>query len=198
LLASLFKVNDKSFRSVTKDNASVCFLVEVNNEFCKPRPTLVAIDNPDYNFFPYFVKLHRCGGSCDNVQPSVQSCTPLQYNIVPVTVQVIGTSETKIINEKNHTRCGCECVVSPDNCNLELEDWRPDMCQCKCKYNDTTSKPCGQGMIWSKSYCRCRCNKAPEQCGANKVKEAFCNDKTKFSLNSSSSRFEIRSNLFHL
>lgn len=143
--------------------------VEVNNEFCKPRPTLVAIDNPDYKFFPYFVKLHRCGGSCDNVQPSVQSCTPLQYNEVPVTVQVIGTSETKVIKEKNHTRCGCECVISPDNCDLEFEDWRPDMCQCKCKYNDTPPVPCGQGMIWSRSHCRCMCNKVPEQCGPNKV-----------------------------
>ncbi|KAL9980734.1 hypothetical protein ACROYT_G009370 [Oculina patagonica] len=143
--------------------------VHVNNEFCSPRPTLVAIDNPNYKFFPYFVKLHRCGGSCDNVQPSVQSCVPLQYNEVPVTVQVIGTSATKVIMEKNHTRCGCECVISPDDCNLDLEDWRPDICQCKCKYTDTPPVPCGQGMNWSKNHCRCMCNKEPEQCGPNKV-----------------------------
>ncbi|KAJ7374008.1 hypothetical protein OS493_009336 [Desmophyllum pertusum] len=143
--------------------------VRINNEFCSPRPSLVPIDNPNYKYFPYFVKLHRCGGSCDTIQPSVQSCIPLQYEEVPVTVKVVGTLETKIIKEKNHTRCGCECVISQDNCNLEFEDWRPDLCQCQCKYGDTPPKPCEQGLDWSKNHCRCMCNKTPELCGPNKV-----------------------------
>ena len=163
-----------SWTVFAKNQHFACFLVKVNNEFCKPRPTLVAIDNPDYKFFPYFVKLHRCGGSCDNVQPSVQSCTPLQYNDVPVTVQVIGTSETKIIKEKNHTRCGCECVISPDECDSKFEYFRQDMCQCKCRYDDTPPVPCGQGMVWNKSHCRCMCNKVPEHCGPNKVRRSSC------------------------
>lgn len=147
------------------------FLVRVKNEFCRPRPTLVAIDSPNYKFFPYFVKLHRCGGSCDNVQPSVKSCIPLQWKVVNVTVQVVGTSATQVIQEQNHTRCGCDCVMTPDKCNFELEDWKPDTCQCKCKYRDTPPVPCEQGMTWNKNRCRCMhmCNKKPQQCGPNKV-----------------------------
>ena len=141
----------------------------MNNEFCKPRPTLVAIDHPNYKFFPYFVKLHRCGGSCEDLQPSVQSCIPLQYNEVNIEVQLVGSSAANVIKEKNHTRCGCECVIKPDQCNLDLEDWRPEKCQCKCKYNDTTPETCGQGMTWNKNLCRCMCKKEPEQCGSNKV-----------------------------
>lgn len=141
----------------------------VNNEFCRPRPTLVPIDNPDFKYFPYFVKLHRCGGSCDNIQPSVQSCIPLEYNEVSVTVQVVDTSEMRTIKEKNHTHCGCECVLSPEDCDFELEDWKPDTCQCKCRYSDAPPVPCGAGMTWSKTHCRCMCNKQPERCGPNKV-----------------------------
>jgi len=143
--------------------------VQIGNEYCRPRPTLVPIDNPNYKFFPYFVKLHRCGGSCDTIQPSVQSCIALQFTEVPVTVQVVGTKKTKTIIERNHTRCGCECVISPSDCNLELEEWRPDLCQCRCKYGDKPPVPCGNGLVWSKNHCRCICNKEQEICPPNKV-----------------------------
>lgn len=151
--------------------------VHVNNEFCRPRPTVVAIDDPNYKFFPYFVKLHQCGGSCNMIQPSVQSCVPLQFTEVPVTVQVVGTNKMKTVIKRNHTRCGCECVINPSDCDLDLEDWRPDLCQCKCKYGDTPPVPCGNGLTWSKNDCRCMCNKEPETCPPNKVwdsKECGC------------------------
>ena len=144
-------------------------LAKFDNELCKPRSTLVAIDKPSFKFFPYFVKLDRCGGSCNNIQPSIKSCVPLQYNEVSVSVKMVSTGETKIIKERNHTHCGCQCVITLDDCNLELEDWRPELCQCKCKFGDKPPTPCRDGFRWSKKDCRCICDKAPETCPSNKV-----------------------------
>lgn len=143
--------------------------VRVSNEFCRPRPTLVPIDNPEFKFFPYFVKLHQCGGSCDHIQPSVKSCIPLEDNEVSVTVQMVGTSEMRVIKVKNHTRCGCECVHGPENCDFELEEWKPDLCQCQCRNRDRPPVPCEAGKTWSKAQCRCVCNKQPQSCGPNKI-----------------------------
>lgn len=156
--------------------------VRLGNELCRPRPTLVPIDDPEFKFFPYFVKLHQCGGSCDHIQPSVKSCIPLEYDEVSVTVQVVGTDEMRTTQVKNHTRCGCECVHGPKDCDLELEEWKPDLCQCQCRNRDRPSVPCGAGMTWSRAQCRCVCNKQPQSCGPNKVwnKEAcecVCKDR---------------------
>lgn len=143
--------------------------VHVENEYCRPRPTLVAIDKPNYKFFPYFINLHRCGGSCKKIQPSVRSCVPTQYTEVPVTVQVVGTKQWIEISMRNHTSCGCECTLSPSQCDPIWENWKPDLCQCRCKYGDKPPKPCGNGLVWSKNDCRCVCNKEPEICPLNKV-----------------------------
>lgn len=153
-----------------------------DNELCKPRSTLVAIDKPSFKFFPYFVKLDRCGGSCNDIQPSIKSCVPVKYNEVSVSVKMVSTGETKIIKERNHTHCGCQCVITLADCNLELEDWRPDLCQCKCKFGDKPPTPCRDGFRWSKKDCRCICDKAPETCPSNKVWSAteckcVCKDK---------------------
>lgn len=143
---------------------------KIDNECCRPRPTLVAIDNPNFKFFPYFVKLNRCGGSCDRIKPTVKSCISLQFREVPVTVQVVGTEEMTTIKERNHTQCGCECVIGFEDCNLEFEEWRPDLCQCKCKYGKKgPQKPCDNGFRWSKRHCRCVCDKEPQTCPSNKA-----------------------------
>ena len=146
-------------------------LAKFDNELCKPRSTLVAIDKPSFKFFPYFVKLDRCGGSCNDIQPSIKSCVPLQYNEVSVSVKMVSTGETKIIKERNHTHCGCQCVITIDDCNLELEDWKQELCQCKCRFGDKPPTPCRDGFRWSKKDCRCICDKAPETCPSNKVWE---------------------------
>ena len=150
------------------------YIVHVENEYCRPRPTLVAIDNPSYKFFPYFINLHRCGGSCDKIQPSVLSCVPTRSTEVPVTVQVVGTKRWTKISMQNHTSCGCECTLSPSQCDPIWENWKPDLCQCRCKYGDKPPKPCGNGLVWSKNDCRCVCNKEPEICPPNKV-WSLCN-----------------------
>ena len=75
---------------------------------------------------------------------------------------------------QNHTSCGCECTLSPSQCDPIWENWKPDLCQCRCKYGDKPPKPCGNGLVWSKNDCRCVCNKEPEICPPNKV-WSLCN-----------------------
>lgn len=137
------------------------------NEYCRARPTLVALDHPKYDLFPFFVMLHRCGGSCGNIQPTQRECVAVEYNDVEVHAFSPNTGTPQKVKLRNHTRCGEGCVAKPEHCNPITHRWDGANCDCQCMYNDSDPPKgtCGQGFIWNRGTCRCECGKVPEECG---------------------------------
>nr|QNH72562.1 toxin candidate TRINITY_DN4281_c0_g1_i1 [Ceriantheomorphe brasiliensis] len=140
----------------------------IANEYCMPRPTLVDIDRPTYNFFPYVVKLNRCGGSCNSIAPNIKHCVPTSSTDIKITVFSPITGGTHTIVQKNHTACGCQCVAKATDCDPDTQTWKPDHCRCECKYKEPPV-PCPAGSKWDSGKCKCVCSTVPEKCSNKKV-----------------------------
>lgn len=144
----------------------------MDNEYCRARPTLVALDHPTYRFFPYFVMLHRCGGSCGTSQPTIRECVATEYNEVEIHVYIQSLGQTKKIKERNHTKCGHSCVAKPEDCNPKYQIWNEGNCKCECLFNnsDPPAGSCPVDHKWNRGTCGCECAKPPETCGIREVR----------------------------
>jgi len=106
-----------------------------------PHETVIALD-PNYRYYPFFVKLHRCAGS-GHVSPFLRHCVPKSSGYEELNIEVY-TKESNFkkvatILVKNHTSCVHECKAKAD-CNCSVEDWDDDTCTCKCRYPDEPPK----------------------------------------------------------
>lgn len=110
--------------------------LDLNNVYCgTPSETVVAVDSGNHGYFPYFVKLHRCLGSYSSFSPSQRRCVPSSYKVLKIQVySLLEDYKATTITVKNHTQCTHECVNTIDNCDLSLEAWNEDQCECKCMY----------------------------------------------------------------
>jgi len=114
---------------------------------CAPRLTLVQVDKEHPGtYYPYFVQVKRCGGTC-NLHPDIQNCFPTSSEDVKIPLLDFHTNNAAILKFKSHTACGCGCVHSSDDCNLEFEKWDKYACRCVCQYpkGPPKDKPCKAG-----------------------------------------------------
>ena len=104
----------------------------------EPVPTVVAVDPPRHRFRPYFVSLHRCQGSVDNLSPNVKVCRATTYRNVQLEAFSMEKMRHYVVTVRNHTRCGSECAheASPLKCDLRVQEWNEDKCECVCKFRD--------------------------------------------------------------
>ncbi|XP_078362202.1 uncharacterized protein LOC144646480 [Oculina patagonica] len=139
----------------------------LENIHCKTHETVVPVDPNDHGYFPYFVKLHRCAGSANTVSPKVQHCVVKSYDELNIQVYSRSTNFRRAtITMKNHTSCAHECVASPADCDLTVQDWSNDLCACKCRYPNGPPKElaCKDGFRWNSHKCKCECDRAPDPC----------------------------------
>lgn len=159
----------------------------LRNVDCAPYIDHVATDPENYNYDPYYVKLHRCHGKHYAQNPKNVRCVPKADGVVPVTyhaVNQLGNLETRTID--NHTACTQECIISQKDCT-PFEQFREATCGCSCdNYTSTTGKKnCEAPFIWQQSACNCICpiNAATTTCARRKVfstEECGCVCKAKF------------------
>ena len=138
------------------------------NLFCKPHPTLVALGHPEYEYFPYFVTLHRCVGSCGTSNPNNKGCVVLSYTDIFIPSLSFKTNQQKMVITKNHTRCGCKCLTKKSDCNLKYQRWDGFSCECQCLHKNSPPS-CPNGTRWNSKDCQCECTKVPTVCTVNKV-----------------------------
>ena len=96
----------------------------LHNVFCGAYETVVPVDPTGHEYYPFFVKLHRCAGSASTVSPNVQHCVAKTYDNIQV-----GSAIMMI----NHTSCAHACVASPDDCDSSVQVWNDSLCACKCR-----------------------------------------------------------------
>ena len=135
------------------DNISV---VELDNELCRPRRTVVAVDPSEYRYYPYFISLHQCNGACQNYTPLIRHC--VKKEAAPVYLWVFNelTQQNETLVLYNHTSCKCECVLDGSGCK-ETQKWDQKKCQCVC--DQSQPKSCPEFYEWDESQCQCLCDR---------------------------------------
>ena len=149
------------FNSIVFSPSNVNFLkcVSMNNQEFKPRAKLIDVNSNEPMFYPFSIKVNKCGGSCNSINdPYAKLCVPdISKNI---NVKVFNLMSR--INETRHViwheTCKCICRLSASVCNLR-QRWSEDKCRCECK--ELTGKGiCDKGFIWNPSNFKCECDKS--------------------------------------
>ena len=51
--------------------------VSMNNQKCKVTPKIVDINSNSPMFYPFSIKVNKCGGNCNNINdPYAKTCVP--------------------------------------------------------------------------------------------------------------------------
>ena len=68
--------------------------ISINNQQCKKRPEIINIISNEPLFYPYSIKLNKCGGSCNNINdPYTKLCV----------LNVVKNMNVKVLNLMSRT-----------------------------------------------------------------------------------------------
>ena len=97
---------------------------------CKPRAAVIETrSGPKFDYYPYFVKLHRCSGTWKETSPLLVICVPDKVEILRTRAKLAEGSKAVTLEVVNHTSCKSECVMKRSEC---LAPARFDDKSCKC------------------------------------------------------------------
>ena len=140
--------------NVLNVNFLECF--SMSNQGCKARPKVIDVNANETVFYPYSIKVNRCGKSCNNINdPYAKLCVPdLVKNVnVKVFNLMSRINETRQIIW--HRTCKCVCRLTSAICNSR-QLWNEGRCRCECA--ELANKGiCDKGYIWNPSNCACEC-----------------------------------------
>lgn len=134
-----------------------------DNAICAPRPAMIQLSKVfGASLFPSFVILHRCGGSCS--LQDAQHCTvtakdAINAQILEIINQQIFFKDMKLYN---HTACGCDCIKTASECDLQKQTWNTENCKCDCIEDGSQCDSATQS--WDTTTCACKCDTAPQIC----------------------------------
>ena len=92
--------------------------VSINNQKSKVRPKIFNINSNNPMFYPFSIKVNKCGGNCNNINdPYAKICVPDIVKDLNVGVfnLMSRTNETRHI--KWHATCKCICRLDKIICN---------------------------------------------------------------------------------
>ena len=104
--------------------------ISMNNQVCKVRPEIIAVNNNEPVFYPFNIKRSKCSSSCNNINdPYAKICVSDAVKNLNVKVfnPVSRTNETRHI--KWHETCKCECRLDASVFNNK-QRWNDDKCRC--------------------------------------------------------------------
>ena len=102
----------------------------MNNQVCKVRPEIIAVNNNEPVFYPFNIKRSKCSSSCNNINdPYAKICVSDAVKNLNVKVfnPVSRTNETRHI--KWHETCKCECRLDASVFDNK-QRWNDDKCRC--------------------------------------------------------------------
>ena len=146
-----------NFFNAVKVNYLEC--MSIINQKGMSRPKIIDIKNNEPVFYPYFIKVNKYSGSCNNINdPFAKLCVPdVSKNInIKVFNLMSRINETRQIVW--HEICKCVCRLTTAICNSR-QTWNEDKCRCKCKEDLINKLVCDKGYIWNPSTCACECDK---------------------------------------
>ena len=108
-------------------------------------------------FYPYSIKVNKCGGSCNNIN------NPYARLYVPDYIKNINVKVFNLMQRIKeliwHETCKCVCRLTTSIYNNK-QIWNEDKCRCKCKENIIDKEICDKGFIWDPSNCMCEFDKS--------------------------------------
>ena len=132
--------------------------ISMKNQECKTRTQVVNINSNNPIFYPFNIKINKCGGNCNNINnPYAKICVPdiMKDLNVKVFNLISKTNQTRFI--KWHKKCKCKCRLDTIICNNK-QRWNKNKCRYECKeliYKEI----CDKRIIWNPSNCQCECDK---------------------------------------
>ena len=149
LLISLF--------SMLKTKALEC--VSVTNQKCTPRPKILDVNEGvgEALFYPYYVLVNKCSGSCDTLDdPMAKMCVPFIIKRINMKVYnfLMRLSETR--NVLWHESCKCVCRLN-SSARSSKQIWNSDTCSCDCNEDFAGIMTCNKGYMWNPSTWTCEC-----------------------------------------
>ena len=134
--------------------------VTMKNQECKARPKIINVNTNEPVFYPYSIKVNKCGGSCNNIiDPFAKLCVP--DIIKNINVKAFNLMPT--INETRHIiwheTFKCVCRLTSSICNSR-KIWNEDKFRCECREDLIHKVICNKGFIWNPSNCGCECDKS--------------------------------------
>ena len=134
--------------------------ISMNNQECKARTKIIAVNNNEPVFSPYSIKVNKCSGSCSNINdPYAKLCVP--DIIKNINVKVFNLMSR--INETRHIiwheTCKCIFRLSASICNNK-QRWNEDKCRCECGKYLIDKEIYDKGFFWNPSNCVCECDKS--------------------------------------
>ena len=144
-----------TFFSIHPLNLNSLEYVSVNNQECKERTKIFDVNSNEHMFYPFSIKVNKCGGSCNGINdPYAKLCVP--DIIKNINVKVFNLMSR--INETRLETCKCICRLSASVCN-NRQRWKEGQCRCECK--ELVDKGiCDKELIWNPSNCECKCDKS--------------------------------------
>ena len=131
----------------------------MNDQECKIKPVIMAINSDEPSFYPYSVEINKCSGSCISTNGSYDTlCVPdvVRNTNVRVFNLISRTHERRHI--ECHESCQCKCRLDASVCNNK-QRWNDDKCRCESKELIDRGR-CDEGFIWNASNCKCECDKS--------------------------------------
>ena len=106
--------------------------ISMENQECKIRPEVIDVNSNNPIFYPFSIKINKCGSRNNINNPYAKICVPDVIKDLNVKVfnLLSRTNETRFI--KWHEKCKCECRLDAIICN-DKQRWSKNKCRCKCK-----------------------------------------------------------------
>ena len=131
----------------------------MKNQECKTRTKIIDINTNEPMFYPFSIKVNKCGGSCNGIND------PYAKLFVPNIIKNTNVKVFNLMSRINETRhltwhetCICICRLSASVCN-KRQRWNEGKCRCECK--ELVDKGIwDKGFIWNPSNGECECNKS--------------------------------------
>ena len=119
------------FVNLSNVNSLEC--VSMKNQECKVRPEIVDINSNNPIFYPFSIKIKKCGGNCNNINdPYARICVPDTVKDLNVKVFNLMTLTNETIHIKWHEACKSICRLDKIVCNSK-QRWNEDKCRCNVK-----------------------------------------------------------------
>ena len=106
--------------------------ISIKNQECKVRPEIINVNSKNLIFYPFSIKINKCSGNCNNINPYAKNC--VADVIKDLNVKVFNlmsrTNETRFV--KWHETCKYICRLDGIICNSK-QRWNENKCRCECK-----------------------------------------------------------------
>ena len=133
----------------------------MSNQESKIRTKIIDINNNEPTFYPFSIKVNKCGRSWNNINdPYAILCVPDVAKNINVKVFNLMSSINETRHIERHETCKCKSKLDSSVINNKKR-CNKDKCRCECK--ELIDKGiCYKGFIWNPSNYDCECDKSCE------------------------------------